>query len=57
MVNRSRAEYTAHIGAAASEAANEDKIPPSDAEDNCDDEDSCFTTVTVDSCVSGVICG
>ena len=40
MVDQSGAEYTAHLRIATCEAANEDKILPSDAEDNCDDEDS-----------------
>ena len=49
-------KYAARFLAAVSEAVNEGKVPPSDAEDGVDNKDFCFTTATVDSGISGDIC-
>jgi hypothetical protein len=50
--DESGAEYAARLAAALSRGDEDDELPPSDVDDEFDDEDSCFSTRTVDDRVS-----
>jgi hypothetical protein len=54
-INPSGSDYAARLAAAACRADVECDSAPSEDEDDFDNEDSCFTTATIDSRVSGVI--